>query len=61
MVSNASLRHQYLECLLISPRTDVCLAVGKAAALDVSIQDLVFQANVFLPFPPVTCNQMKER
>lgn len=41
MVSNASLRHRGLECLLISPRIDLCLSVGKAAALEVSIQDLV--------------------
>lgn len=46
MVSNESLRHQCLKCLLISPPTDVRLTVGKATALDVSIQDLVCQADV---------------
>lgn len=40
MASNASLRHPCLKCLLISPPIGVCLTEGKAAALDVSIQDL---------------------
>ena len=34
---------------------------GEAAALDVSVQDLVCQANVLLLFPPVNCEQMRAR
>lgn len=32
---------------------------GGAAALDVSIQDLVCQPNVLLLFPPINCEQMR--
>lgn len=34
---------------------------GEATALDVSVQDLVCQANVLLLFPPVNCEQMREQ